>query len=161
MPFCWSCVAHSDAKPKRLKGMQRCSQSATNLRDASTLACHHIRVSRLFIPDGDDFFTSPWRLTGVIWQRGARFQPTVAQGRQAFANLLLFVRASRFAFCCREPKSADVQGIDFVSGGEFVFGVPWGLIGVYPKFDLTRFFPYVLLMTYPKINSLGPLVSEI
>ena len=87
--MCWSCDADSDAKPKRLKGMQRCSQSATNLRDASTLACHNIRVSRLFIPDGDDFFTSSWRLTGVIWQRGARFQPTVAQGWQDFAN-----------FCC-------------------------------------------------------------
>ena len=28
------------------------------------------------------------------------------------------------------------------------------------EFDLTRFFTYVLLMTYPKINSLGYLVSE-
>ena len=120
--MCWSCDADSDAKPKRLKGMQRCSQSATNLRDASTLACHHIRVSRLFIPDGDDFFTSPCRLTGVIWQRGVRFQPTVAQGRQAFANLLHIVRASCFSSCRREPKSADMQGIDFVSGGNF-FGI--------------------------------------
>ena len=42
-----------------------------------------------------------------------------------------------------------------------LFRVPWGPIWTYPKFDLTRFFPYVLLMTYPKINSLGPLVSEI
>ena len=127
--MCWSCDADSDAKPKRLKGMQRCSQCATNLRDASTLACHHIRVPRLFIPDGDDFFTSPWRLIGVIRQGGARFEPTVAQGRQAFANLLPFVRASCFSSCHREPKSADMQGIDFVSEGDFFLDSFWGVCG--------------------------------
>ena len=39
----------------------------------------------------------------------------------------------------------------------WAWGWPWGW---YPKFDLTRFFPFALLMSYPKIIFLGLLVWE-
>ena len=80
---------------------------------------------------------------------------------QSFHTLVRTIVITQWLYLlstARESECVSVQILPLREKG--LFGVLWGPCGSYPQFDLARFLSYILVMTYPKIIFLAPVVSE-